>query len=490
MFVVIPLDRDLLLFWSLRSYYVRRMEVNTVQKKIFRIKEIGLIIFIITINLIIFTNSFFHNPSIGYDAESHLKNIQIYPFDIPTPEESREFFSPPLPYFLPSLVNIICLAQGGENCISMAGRSALYINFLLSIFISLFFWKISEKIDPGNINLKWLVFVNLGTLTVYYKTFSQVRGEPYIAFFVVLLIYYILTILENLKSDRVFYKNAIVLGLILGCSILSRQWAFFIIPALLIVFILIWMKKAKIRKKLSVFFLITMSITIFIGCWFYLFLQSKYGTITAFNLDSPGFSFLNQPQLFYRATGLKHFLLFKEPVRPIFNFTFFPILYSDTWGDYWGYFSYFPSTTDALYMKTYLGRVNITSIIPTILIVVSFWGIVFDIFKNKKHFFETNLPIIELLLILVIIFTTIGFLWFVISYPEKTDGDTVKSTYIIQAIILFPLLVGIYLKEKIRNNSKLWVVLIVTVGAIFITNFLAFFSFSVPLTFIKKVFLY
>ncbi len=460
------------------------------QINIFKIKKIGLIVFIIIINLIIFTNSFFHNPSIGYDAKAHLKNIQIYPFDIPTPEESREFFSPPLPYFFPSLVNITCLAQGGEKCISMAGRSALYINFLLSILISLFFWKISEKIDPGNINLKWLVFVNLGTLTVYYKTFSQVRGEPYIAFFVVLLVYYILTILENLNSDRVIYKKAIVLGLILGCSILSRQWAFFIIPALLIVFTLIWIKKTTIRKKLTVFFLITMSVTIIIGGWFYLFLQSKYGTITAFNLDSPGFSFSNQPQLFYRATGLKHFLLFKEPVRPIFNFTFFPILYSDTWGDYWGYFSYFPSAADALYMKAYLGRVNITSIFPTILIICSFLGILFDIFKNNKHFFETNLPILELLLILVIIFTTIGFLWFVISYPEKTDGDTVKSTYIIQAIILFPLLVGIYVKEKIKNNSKIWAVLIITLGAIFIANFLAFFSFSVPLFFIKNVFLY
>ncbi len=452
-----------------------------------RISKIGLIVFIVIINLIVLANSFFHNPSIGYDADYHLKNIQIYPFDIPTPEESKEFFSAPLPYFLPSLVNKICLAQGGEKCIYIAGRSALYINFLLSIFISILFWKISEKIDPGNINLKWLFFANLGILTVYYKTFSQVRGEPYIAFFVVLLIYYILKILENLKNDKVLCVNSIVLGLILGCSILSRQWAFFIMPALLIIFAIIWLKKTSIRKKLGFFFLVTISITILIGGWFYLFLQAKYGTITAFNLDTPGFSFSNQPQLFYRATGIKHLLLFTEPVRPVFNFTLFPILYSDTWGDYWGYFSFFPYASDALYMKSYLGLVNISSIIPFIIIIISFVGIIFDIFKKRKQFYETNVPIIKLLLILIIVFTLIGFLWFVISYPEKTDGDTVKSTYIIQAIILLPLVVGMYVNELLKKHAIIWLLLIFMYGLIFIINFVAFFSHSVSLSFIKLI---
>jgi len=96
-------------------------------------------------------------------------------------------------------------------------------------------------------------------------------------------------------------------------------------------------------------------------------------------------------------------------------------------------------------------------------------------------------PIIKLLLILIIVFTLIGFLWFVISYPEKTDGDTVKSTYIIQAIILLPLVVGMYVNELLKKHAIIWLLLIFMYGLIFIINFVAFFSHSVSLSFIKLI---
>ena len=99
-------------------------------KTLFRDNSFALVVIII-MNLIVLYNSFFHNPLTGYDAGSHIKNIQIYPFRLPSPEESSEYFSAPLPYILPSIFNLVCQAFGWPNCTVWAGKIAQFIKFIL-----------------------------------------------------------------------------------------------------------------------------------------------------------------------------------------------------------------------------------------------------------------------------------------------------------------------------------------------------------------------
>jgi hypothetical protein len=63
---------------------------------------------------------------------------------------------------------------------------------------------------------------------VYYKTFAFVRGEPYVAFFAVVVLYYVVLILVR---KRFFTVHALLLGCALGCAALSRQWGMFLFPA-------------------------------------------------------------------------------------------------------------------------------------------------------------------------------------------------------------------------------------------------------------------
>jgi hypothetical protein len=67
--------------------------------------DIILLAIFLVINLLVLTNSILQNPEMGYDAEDHLAYIQVLPFRLPNDQDTREFFSPPLPYFLPSFVN-------------------------------------------------------------------------------------------------------------------------------------------------------------------------------------------------------------------------------------------------------------------------------------------------------------------------------------------------------------------------------------------------
>ena len=69
-------------------------------------------------------------------------------------------------------------------------------------------------------------------------------------------------------------------------------------------------------------------------------------------------------------------MLFEKPIRPNFSNQLIPILYSDLWGDYWGYFVFTSRFTDLgrnqLLIGDYLARVNIFSLIPSLFLLVSF----------------------------------------------------------------------------------------------------------------------
>ena len=97
--------------------------------------------------------------------------------------------------------------------------------------------------------------------------------------------------------------------------------------------------------------------------------------MTTFNRKAQNFSFSNLPASFYRNTGLGNFLLFKSPTRKTFDNQFFPIFYSETWGDYWGYFVFvrektlFGKAGNQSEITPYLGHVNLASVFPSLLML-------------------------------------------------------------------------------------------------------------------------
>ena len=110
--------------------------------------------------------------------------------------------------------------------------------------------------------------------------------------------------------------------------------------------------------------------------WFYYGLYKSYGSFIAFNMDRTKFSFSNQEFSFYIPNTEHLFALFTNPIRPNLNNQFISILYSDLWGDYWGYFTFTSRFLEIgrnqLNIGAYLGRVNLLSLI-TISIIFYFY---------------------------------------------------------------------------------------------------------------------
>ena len=151
-----------------------------------------------------------------------------------------------------------------------------------------------------------------------------------------------------------------------------------------------------------------------------------------------------------------------------------PILHSDTWGDWWGYFLLRTGregeSVNISETLPYLGRVNAVALIPTTLYLLGLLYC-FKFLKSGKHKFEKNKEL-KVFYFLITIFTVTGFagfLWFNIKYPEE-KGDTVKATYIIYLLNILPFYGALFLNRIKNLNLKFYKILYSIVFLIFIHN--------------------
>ena len=387
-----------------------------------------------------------YDPMSGYDAEGHHSYVDFLSMylprelRLPTFESSREFFSPPMPYLFPSFVQVICRnlltsADLVRTCQPIYGVFAQVFQSML-YFLSIYFYMMTFKtINNKKTLTNFNVLIMISILTVNYRTFLMIRGEPFIIFFNSFLLYRFTLLLKN--SFNFKKLDVVIFGLTIGALTLSRQWALLLFPGL---FIVLFFINSKEDRKLFFKFLVgSFIVGVASSSWFYLNLFFEYGTFTAFNLNPLKFSFLNQPRSFYIPDINSINLMFSKPIRPNFLNEFFPIIYSDLWGDYWGYFvftsRFLDIGRDQLLIGDYLARVNIVSLVPTFLILFGFYKI------SKKYKKDTFIRYISISTAV----SFLGYLWFLISYPALPTGDTIKATYIVQVFNLIIFLYALWL---------------------------------------------
>ncbi len=433
---------------------------------------------------ILLINSFLYFHELGYDAGAHRWYIEVLPFNLPTNLDTREFFSPPLAYIFPSILDSVCDKIVEVNnyffdCTLFYGKATQLLQVLLFISILLLLLKISQLIEPSNIYYKRSLLMLFTILTVNYKTFAMIRGEPYISFFMFCLLY---LIVNSLKNENIFeLSNLIKIGVLLGLMALSRQWGFLFFPSIVILLLLIKKKNEQISIKEIFRLLIIIFVVAFIVCgWFYIHLFIDYGSFTTFNREPTSFKFTNQPETFYFGDGSFDFYVFKEPFRIHFRNQLVPVLYSDTWGDYWGYFLYnypylksHPSLKDNTpAMAAYTGRVNLVSLLPTAILIIGLFSIP-TIFYKKLNEFD---KIFYIFTSSAVLFIFVGYLWVLIKYPYlengkfNSKGDIIKATYIIHLLHILPFF-GAKLLDVIRKiNHRIFHILFFLLTLVFIHN--------------------
>jgi len=435
--------------------------------------DLRLLAAFVLINGLVFANAYLHDPAIGYDSPSYFGYIRaLSNLRLVTPQDSRESFSPPLPFAFPALLMVTGVG------LVRAAKLAQFLNVLLSMGLTWYLLKAAALLGSrASLRLGALVF--LGILPVYYKSFAFVRGEPFVACFTVVILYY-LTLMVVRKQFTL--TNAAILGLFMGLSALSRQWAILLFPSILVLLGYHWIRlrpwRASIVKVTGLCFLLAAVV----AGWFYVYLRVSHGSFTPFNRGpADKFSFANQPTEFY--FGLSPKLLFEAPVRPSFTNEFIPTLYSEVWGDYWGYFSVSATDTrtsthlngrdltDLLatgsrptWLETnyytirgYLGRVNLVSLLPSALALISI-GFVTAATLSKRGSLAliSDQRAVYGFLLLAICTTMAGYIWFLIMFPRLDKGDTIKATYLLHLFPFVAIMVGFALKNVEERSQLLY----------------------------------
>ncbi len=271
------------------------------------------------------------------------------------------------------------------------------------------------------------------------------------------------------------------LGLSLGLLILSRQWGFFIFPAIFFSGIWLWIKNRTTARKLIKPLISSFAIAALVGGWCYVHLYIQYGTITAFNIEANQRIPIDEAYKLIRKTRIKDMDLFREPVRPNFYYEPTPVFYSETWGDYWGYFTFIKEKGyygdlglgNGSEMGPYLGRVNFASILPTLILGAGWSLAVLRLLNIKKPFSIEDTG--STLFFFIATSSIVGCAIFVLNYYVLSE-PTLKATYIIQFFVVLSFLGADFLEWMRLKFSPLYTFVLFLLGLVFLHNLPAFFS--------------
>ena len=452
-----------------------------------------LLVLFVAINSIVLFNSLFHDPKVGYDSRDYLAYIDVLSKGrLPERSDTKEFFTPPLPFapaaalqafwndklprdwrtppgqaWLPNYFLYHFTYSIGDFSLGLAAKLTQLLNVGYSIALCFQLLKLVDLIKPGDTILKLASLGFLGMLPVYYKTFAFVRAEPLLG--ALALYATVLSVRIFILNDRQ-WRHVLILGLVMGIAILTRQWAFLLFPAMGLFALML-----SIRGHISWSFLfsslaVVTLIAFLVGGWYYLLLVNRFGTALAFNrAPSEELTFKNQSLEFYFGLGLDE--VFTNPIRRSFSGQIIPVIYSEVWGDYWAYFMVFgrevdtrlfvdgpfindlpadpahydPSDflwrTNRYRIAPYLGRVNLFALLPTGFFLL---GIVISLRSSWTILRQHEATVTSqayALFALIILCTLGGFFWFLVRYTHQTPS-TIKASYMLQMLPVMTILAG------------------------------------------------
>lgn len=401
-----------------------------------KLKHTFFIIFVLFF-LYSFHNALYYPARGSFDAASHYNYAKVLTtfWRMPTFKESAHFFNPPLWYFFGGLITNIFAPVISENLFILnywkpSVKIWQLLNPLFTI-LTVFFWlKIYQKFYPKDKN-RWLFFIFfLFSLPVLQKMTAMLSIEPLLLFFSsAALFVFINKFLNSYKSN-----SLIIVGFILGLALLSKITIFSLIFTLLIVIVFIKIIKKKSFNFLAKSIILLLLPILLISGWFYVWKQYHQHGITS--LAKPG----KQEKAFF--FSLIPRLMLSYPMRQYFGQRFWPIMYTDFWGDYWNYYSQRRFGIDIEYIRTvnklettperikvliYQNAINIPA---TLLMAVAFFWACWETAKKflKKDYSQKNL--FYLTLIIFFSLTCLGYLWFQSRTP-KWDGSLTKPFHML-----------------------------------------------------------
>ncbi len=253
-------------------------------------------------------------------------------------------------------------------------------------------------------------------------------------------------VLGRMVRTRTYaWPLAVGLGLLLGLGQLVRAWSLWMLAVAIVVLGAVALSDRLLRRSALLAALIAIALAIVVPAPWYVHQATRYSNPVFDRPQEAEFVLARRPPEFYVDAGFNDVV--RRPWQGRFNDRFLPVLYAETWGDYFGIWAWGPGRgdrTDAI--DSSLARQSLLGLLPTFLAfagVVALLGLAITRRSEDVGRLVVALPPVAALL---------SVLYLAVAYPTS-DGDTIKGTYALAAAPALALCFGFALDTLSRRRT-------------------------------------
>jgi hypothetical protein len=422
----------------------------------FRAAEAGILV---GFTVLLVRNALVYPAIAGLDAIEH----KTYAWDLVVNGElgtSGSYYTPPGWYAIAGEL----LKLGDHLDLSEIERPAQLLSAALVVGAAILLLGVVERAFPGR---PWLRLWSLAAFCACPAVVKPAAMFHPQALVLLLTTFGLLWLVRLLTRARWPVWSAIGLGLVLGASQLVRSVGLWIYAVAAVSFVVaVAVASPGLRRRTAALGATTLAIGLLVALPWYVYLQVEYGDplfggrpeitqgapapfsavpvrILASSTVSPPPA--RAPLSFFTGTGLPESIT--HPYRGGENVAFVPILLADTWGDYFGHWSW--GIPDAAIDPPDRGRLMIQVVAGIPLTFVTASGLLALLLLIVRSSPRQRLPQVPVVALpLVALASLVLYAW---RYPS-TDGDTVKALFLLPAAPSFAVAFG-FAADVVRERS-------------------------------------
>jgi hypothetical protein len=276
----------------------------------------------------------------------------------------------------------------------------------------------------------------------------------------------LLVLARMVRLRKYSWRFAVPLGVLLGLGQLVRGWSLWMVAVAVAVLGVLAFTERGVRRPVLISLAIVVSVAAVIPAPWYVHQATRYPN-PVFNRQQPQeFLLARRPLAFYVDARVPDVVV--RPWSGRFNDRFWAVLYAETWGDYFGIWSWGPGRgdrTDAI--DATLARQSALGVLPTSLALVGLFALLGLAVTRPLE------DVGRLVAALPPVAAVASILYLSVAYPS-TDGDTIKGTYALAAAPALALCFGFAVDSLARSR-----ILGVALGIALVASALAMLPFLV-----------
>jgi hypothetical protein len=376
-------------------------------------------------------------PIGGYDAAEHIEYTHelIENWSLP---ETGASYTPPGFYLLAGGATRI----GERLDLYEPERAALYVNALLGVGTALLLLVIASLLFPGRRVARWAALAFFLSCPVVLKTFAMFHPQP-LALFLSTLALALTTWM--IVRRRYTWPAWLGLALTLGAAQLVRSISLLTIAVVLLTLLVAAYVDSGSRRRIrnALFVLAACVVLVPLPWYVHLKLTTSSTVFGRASLTSSVFD-TQWPASFYVSPGLPSVLT--EPHRLALPPRLLPTLYADTWGDYFGNWSWGPPRPELT--SDVNRRLVIQSLVglPLTALAVAGWLALAGLAIGRRRDHPARLPVV-----LMPVAAVAAVLFYATQAPHP-DGDTVKALFLLPAVPAWALSFGFALDVLLARS--------------------------------------